>query len=87
MQPDYLIIGSGLSALVFGALMAKAGKTVHILEAPTIWTGALLYQRLSGDVILGERGLGDWGKGIGDRVKRNFTYKKLCVGEGSVPNP
>jgi hypothetical protein len=22
--------------------------------APTIWTGALLYQRLSGDVILGE---------------------------------
>jgi all-trans-retinol 13,14-reductase len=33
MKPDYLIIGSGLSALVFGALMAKAGKTVHILEA------------------------------------------------------
>jgi phytoene dehydrogenase-like protein len=33
MKPDYLIVGSGLSALVFGALMAKAGKTVHILEA------------------------------------------------------
>jgi hypothetical protein len=23
--------------------------------APTVWTGALLYQRLSGDVILGDR--------------------------------
>jgi phytoene dehydrogenase-like protein len=33
MQPDYLIIGSGLSALTFGALMANAGKTVQILEA------------------------------------------------------
>jgi all-trans-retinol 13,14-reductase len=33
-QPaDYLIVGSGLSALVFGALMAKAGKHVEILEA------------------------------------------------------
>jgi all-trans-retinol 13,14-reductase len=30
---DYLIVGSGLSALVFGALMAKAGKQVEILEA------------------------------------------------------
>jgi all-trans-retinol 13,14-reductase len=30
---DYLIVGSGLSALVFGALMAKAGKRVEILEA------------------------------------------------------
>jgi len=33
MKPDYLIVGSGLSALVFGALMAKSGKTVQILEA------------------------------------------------------
>jgi all-trans-retinol 13,14-reductase len=33
MQPDYLIIGSGLSALTFGALMANSGKTVQILEA------------------------------------------------------
>nr|WP_221928630.1 FAD/NAD(P)-binding protein [[Scytonema hofmanni] UTEX B 1581] len=33
MKPDYLIIGSGLSALVFGALMANSGKTVQILEA------------------------------------------------------
>ncbi|MGK7911812.1 MAG: phytoene desaturase family protein [Synechococcus sp.] len=32
-NPDYLIVGSGLSALVFGALMAQAGKTVQILEA------------------------------------------------------
>ncbi|MEB3289775.1 MAG: NAD(P)/FAD-dependent oxidoreductase [Leptolyngbya sp.] len=31
--PDYLIVGSGLSALVFGALMAKAGKSIRILEA------------------------------------------------------
>jgi all-trans-retinol 13,14-reductase len=30
---DYLIVGSGLSALVFGALMANAGKRVEILEA------------------------------------------------------
>jgi all-trans-retinol 13,14-reductase len=33
MEPDYLIIGSGLSALVFGALMANAGKTVRVIEA------------------------------------------------------
>lgn len=33
MQPDYLIVGSGLSALTFGALMANAGKTVQVLEA------------------------------------------------------
>ena len=30
---DYLILGSGLSALVFGALIAKSGKAVHVLEA------------------------------------------------------
>jgi all-trans-retinol 13,14-reductase len=33
MKPDYLIVGSGLSALVFGALMANGGKRVQILEA------------------------------------------------------
>ncbi|HAC65284.1 MAG TPA: NAD(P)/FAD-dependent oxidoreductase [Cyanothece sp. UBA12306] len=33
MTIDYLIVGSGLSALVFGALMANAGKKVTILEA------------------------------------------------------
>jgi all-trans-retinol 13,14-reductase len=33
MQTDYLIVGSGLSALTFGALMANAGKTVQVLEA------------------------------------------------------
>jgi all-trans-retinol 13,14-reductase len=33
LKPDYLIIGSGLSALTFGALMANSGKTVQILEA------------------------------------------------------
>jgi all-trans-retinol 13,14-reductase len=33
MEIDYLIVGSGLSALVFGSLMAKSGKKVHILEA------------------------------------------------------
>jgi all-trans-retinol 13,14-reductase len=33
MKPDYLIVGSGLSALVFGALMSNSGKTVQILEA------------------------------------------------------
>ena len=31
--PNYLIVGSGLSALVFGALMAKSGRSVQILEA------------------------------------------------------
>jgi len=30
---DYLIVGSGLSALVFGSLMAKSGKKVQVLEA------------------------------------------------------
>jgi phytoene dehydrogenase-like protein len=33
MQPDYLIVGSGLSSLAFGALMAQAGKRVTVLEA------------------------------------------------------
>ncbi len=33
MKTDYLIVGSGLSALVFGTLMANAGKQVQILEA------------------------------------------------------
>ncbi len=33
MEADYLIVGSGLSALVFGALMANSGKIVQILEA------------------------------------------------------
>ena len=33
MKPDYLILGSGLSALSFGALMAKRGKIVQIIEA------------------------------------------------------
>ena len=33
MKPDYLIVGSGLSALVFGALMAKSGKKIQIIEA------------------------------------------------------
>ena len=32
MKPDYLIIGSGLSALTFGALMANSGKTVQIVQ-------------------------------------------------------
>jgi len=33
MRPDYLIVGSGLSALAFGALMSRAGKRVTVLEA------------------------------------------------------
>jgi all-trans-retinol 13,14-reductase len=33
MQTDYLLVGSGLSTLVFGSLMAKAGKKVRVLEA------------------------------------------------------
>jgi phytoene dehydrogenase-like protein len=33
MKTDYLIVGSGLSALVFAALMAKSGKKVQVLEA------------------------------------------------------
>ncbi len=33
MKTDYLILGSGLSGLVFGALMAKSGHRVQVLEA------------------------------------------------------
>ncbi|MFN5862368.1 MAG: NAD(P)-binding protein, partial [Pseudanabaena sp.] len=33
MKTDYLIVGSGISALVFAALMAKSGKKVQLLEA------------------------------------------------------
>lgn len=32
-QPDFVIVGSGLAALVFGALMARAGRSVRVLEA------------------------------------------------------
>ncbi len=32
-RPDYLILGSGLAGLSFAALMAKAGKTVKLIEA------------------------------------------------------
>lgn len=32
-QPDYLVLGSGLAALSFAALAAKAGKRVQVLEA------------------------------------------------------
>ena len=30
---DYLVVGSGIAGLSFGALMAKAGKKVCIVEA------------------------------------------------------
>ena len=33
MSPDYLVVGSGLAALAFGALMAHSGRKVRILEA------------------------------------------------------
>ncbi len=33
MQPDYVVVGSGLAGLSFGALMARAGKRVRVLEA------------------------------------------------------
>ena len=33
MQTDYLVLGSGLSALAFAALMARTGHTVLVLEA------------------------------------------------------
>jgi all-trans-retinol 13,14-reductase len=33
MKTEYLIVSSGLSALVFGVLMAKAGSTVRVVEA------------------------------------------------------
>ena len=36
---DYLVLGSGLSALSFSALMAKQGKSVKILEAHEFFGG------------------------------------------------
>lgn len=36
---DYLILGSGLAGLTFGALMAKKGHSVHILEAHEFFGG------------------------------------------------
>jgi phytoene dehydrogenase-like protein len=32
-DPDYVVVGSGLSALAFGALMARSGRKVVVLEA------------------------------------------------------
>ena len=32
-DPEYLIVGSGLAALSFGALMARAGRRVRVIEA------------------------------------------------------
>ena len=31
--PDYLVVGSGIAALTFSALMARAGKNVHVIES------------------------------------------------------
>ena len=33
MKYDYVIVGSGLAGLTFGALMAKFGRHVLLLEA------------------------------------------------------
>jgi all-trans-retinol 13,14-reductase len=33
MQPEFIVVGSGLAGLVFAALMARAGKRVLVLEA------------------------------------------------------
>ncbi len=33
MAPDYVVVGSGLAALSFAALMARSGKRVRVLEA------------------------------------------------------
>ncbi len=33
VEPDYLIVGSGISALAFGALAARSGRSVRVLEA------------------------------------------------------
>jgi all-trans-retinol 13,14-reductase len=39
MEPEFLIVGSGLAALSFGALMASAGRRVRILEAHEVAGG------------------------------------------------
>lgn len=38
-KPDYLIVGSGLSALTFAALMAKAGRRVKVIESHEVFGG------------------------------------------------
>lgn len=39
MPPDYLVVGSGLAALSFAALMARAGRRVVLLEAHEVAGG------------------------------------------------
>ena len=33
MDPEFVVVGSGLSALAFAAIMAKSGRRVVVLEA------------------------------------------------------
>ena len=78
MKPDYLIIGSGLSALVFAALMAKAGKKVQIIEAHE-FPGGFGHTFTYGKYYKFNAQLHYvWGCGEGQTVNRILKYLNLA---------
>lgn len=77
MKPDYLIVGSGLSALVFAALMAKAGKKIHIIEAHE-FPGGFGHTFTMGKYYKFNAQLHYvWGCGEGQTVNRILKHLKL----------
>jgi all-trans-retinol 13,14-reductase len=89
MKPDYLIVGSGLSALVFGALMAKAGKTVQILEAHEYPGGFGHTFTMSKQYTFNAQLHYVWDCGEGDtvnRVLRKLTLEQEVTFERYDPN-
>lgn len=76
MQTDYLILGSGLSALSFGALMAQAKKKVIILEAHEL-PGGFGHTFQAGPYKFNAQFHYVWDCGEGDPVHRFLKKLKL----------
>ncbi|MGB1014962.1 MAG: phytoene desaturase family protein, partial [Nannocystaceae bacterium] len=73
---DYLVVGSGLAALSFAALMAKSGKGVRVVEAHTL-PGGYGHTFAAGDYKFNAQLHYVWNCGEGRTVNR--VLKKLGV--------